>query len=101
MKDRGLAFGVIGLGNIGGNLVAQALEKGLRVVGYDKREPPQPLIAAGMERIARVEGLHDHLARPRTVFLYLPARPIVDAVLEDLTSYLEPDDLVVDGGNSY
>jgi 6-phosphogluconate dehydrogenase len=40
------------------------------------------------------------LAKPRAVWLMVPAAA-VDKVLDDLTSLLEPGDIVVDGGNSY
>ncbi len=40
------------------------------------------------------------LAGPRAVWLMVPAAA-VDNVLDDLTSFLEPGDIVVDGGNSY
>ncbi len=64
------AFGMIGLGRMGGNLARQALEKGMRVV-------------------------------VRAVFLYVPAGPRVDALLDDLARHLEPGDVIADGGNSY
>lgn len=71
MTDTSREFGVIGLGNIGGNLTAQALDKRFRVVGYDKREAPQHLLAAGLEAAQGVSDFRDKLARPRAIFLYL------------------------------
>jgi len=41
------AFGVVGLGKMGGNLAMQALEKGMRVVGLIQGNPPAELLAAG------------------------------------------------------
>ncbi len=35
------------------------------------------------------------------MFLYVPAGPPVDAVLDDIVPHLDTDDIVVDGGNSY
>lgn len=95
------AFGIIGLGTMGGNLATQALEKDLRVVGYARRGPPQALTDAGLERADGIEEFRDKLSRPRLVFLYVPAGPAVDSVLDELAQSLEPGDVVVDGGNSY
>jgi 6-phosphogluconate dehydrogenase len=94
-------FGVVGLGNIGGNLTAQALEKGCRVIGYDKRETPQNLVDAGMVSIPDISGFGQELSRPRVVFLYVPAGPVVDSILGDIERHLDQGDVVVDGGNSY
>lgn len=38
MDDKKKMFGIIGLGKMGGNLALQAIEKGYRVAGTDKRE---------------------------------------------------------------
>jgi 6-phosphogluconate dehydrogenase len=101
MAGSGRGFGIVGLGNIGGNLAAQALARGFRVVGHDTREPDRALCEAGLEWAGRLEALRDRLTRPRAVFLYVPAGPIVDSVLDALAQVLEPGDVVVDGGNSY
>jgi 6-phosphogluconate dehydrogenase len=101
MAEARKEFGVVGLGNIGGNLTAQALEKGCRVVGYDKREAPQNLVDAGMVSIPDISGFRQELSRPRVIFLYVPAGPVVDSILGDLERHLDRGDVVVDGGNSY
>jgi 6-phosphogluconate dehydrogenase len=48
-----------------------------------------------------INGLGTLLPPARIVFLYIPAGPVVDSVLEQLGSVLSPGDIVVDGGNSY
>ena len=95
------AFGIVGLGNIGGNLAAQALARGFRVVGYDRRQPDPALVEAGLEWAGRLSVLAGGLAAPRAVLLYVPAGPVVDSVLDELIEVLEPGDVVADGGNSY
>ncbi len=94
-------FGVIGLGRIGGGLAHQALEKGLRVVGASRSGAPEDLVKAGLVEIKDFGGFRTSLAAPRAVFLYVPAGPAVDGILESLREALEPGDVVVDGGNSY
>lgn len=82
MTDTTREFGVIGLGNLGGNLTVQALEKRFRVVGYDKREAPKHLLAAGLEAAKGVSEFRHKLTRPRAIFLYPPAGRVVQAIAE-------------------
>jgi 6-phosphogluconate dehydrogenase len=94
-------FGVIGLGRIGGGLAHQALEKGLRVVGASRSGAPRDLVKAGLVEIRDFAAFREKLRAPRAVFLYVPAGPAVDKLLEQLGEALEAGDVVVDGGNSY
>lgn len=94
-------FGVVGLGRMGANLVLQALEKGMQVVGFDVKKVPEELVRAGVIEVQGVEGFRQNLAAPRAVFMYIPAGPAVDRVTESLVPHLERGDIVVDGGNSY
>jgi 6-phosphogluconate dehydrogenase len=94
-------FGLVGLGRMGGSLALQALEKGLRVVGYDPKTPPPSIVEAGLVRVDAPGELRDALRPPRAVFVYVPAGPVVDRVLEQLLGAVEPGDVIVDGGNSY
>lgn len=94
-------LGIIGLGRMGGGLARQALEKGIRVVGMDATGAPDALVHAGLHEVQAYDGLRKALARPRAVFVYVPAGEIVDEVLEALARALEPGDVIADGGNSY
>ena len=94
-------FGVIGLGRMGGNLARQALGKGMRVVGLTLEGAPADLLRAGLVEIHAQADFRARLAPPRAVFLYIPAGPVVDVVLDELAQHLEPGDIIADGGNSY
>ena len=101
MKDEIREFGVIGLGKMGGGLALQALGKGLRVVGHDTGPVSGELQAAGLDQAADMAALCRKLKPPRIIFLYVPAGPVVDTVIDTLSDHLAPGDIVVDGGNSY
>ena len=94
-------YGVVGLGLMGGNLARQALEKGIRVVGHTLEGAPPDMLEAGLEEAASLQDLKDNLSVPRAVFLYVPAGPVVDKLLDDLAAILDEGDVIVDGGNSY
>ena len=94
-------FGVVGLGRIGGGLALQALGKGMRVAGFTLGGAGQELLRAGLEEVRDLSGFRETLAAPRRIFLYTPAGPGVDDLLDRLAPVLEPEDILVDGGNSY
>ncbi len=94
-------FGVVGLGRMGGDLALQALEKGMRVVGSTRKGAPDDILGAGLVEVGSLEEFKARLATPRVVFLYIPAGPPVDQVLDALAEQLDEGDILVDGGNSY
>ena len=101
MTDVKHEFGVVGLGRMGGDLALQALGKGMRVVGFTRGGAPDEMLGAGLSDIGSLEEFKAQLAAPRVVFLYVPAGPVVDQVLDDLAEGLDEGDILVDGGNSY
>jgi 6-phosphogluconate dehydrogenase len=94
-------FGVIGLGRMGGNLARQALTKGMHVVGLTLEGAPADLVRAGLVEVRSSADFRAKLAPPRAVFLYIPAGPAVDKLIDELAPRLERGDIIVDGGNSY
>jgi 6-phosphogluconate dehydrogenase len=97
-----IALGLVGLGKMGGNMARRLARAGILVHGVD------PLIG-GDDPLAREPGITLHaglaqavaaLARPRTVWLMLPAGPVTERAVGELEAGLDADDLVVDGGNA-
>ncbi len=94
-------IGVVGLGRMGGGLALQARERGIKVVGYDAQALRPELAATGVIDVPDLSGLRRELSQPRAIFLYIPAGPAVDELLDQLAPELEPGDVIVDGGDSY
>ena len=101
MTDVKREFGVVGLGRMGGGLALQAREKGIRVVGFDPAGLRPELEAAGVVGIKRIAEFAKALEAPRVVFAYIPAGPMVDTLIDELSGQLDRGDIIVDGGNSY
>ncbi len=101
MKDVNREFGVVGLGRIGGGLALQARGKGIKVVGFDPAGLRNELKQAGVVEAKQLSVLKTGLRAPRAVFVYIPAGPTIDTLLDELAGVLEPGDVIVDGGNSY
>lgn len=94
-------FGVIGLGKMGGGLAAQALDKRYEVVGFDPGGISRELRDAGIIGVTSLSELTANLPAPRKILIYVPAGPVVDDVLDELSRILQPGDIIADGGNSY
>ncbi|MGH3149101.1 MAG: NAD(P)-binding domain-containing protein, partial [Rubrobacter sp.] len=101
MTEARKEYGVVGLGRMGGNLARQALDKGIRVVGFTRHSAPSDMVEAGLVEVHSYEDLKAQLTAPRVIFVYIPAGPAVDKVFDGLAEELDPGDILVDGGNSY
>src|SRR5437667_120852 len=96
-----MQVGMIGLGRMGANMVRRLLRGGHECVVHDvSPEAVQALAREGAVGAVSLDDLAARLAKPRVVWLMVPAA-VVDATLRDLVSRLAGGDVVVDGGNSY
>src|SRR5262245_3696277 len=96
-----MQLGMVGLGRMGANMVRRAVKAGHDCVVFDRS--PQAVEALAKERAIGAASLADlvkKLARPRAVWLMVPAAA-VDATIADLAPALEEGDILIDGGNSY
>ncbi|MFH5797332.1 phosphogluconate dehydrogenase (NAD(+)-dependent, decarboxylating) [Haladaptatus sp. CMAA 1911] len=97
-----MQLGVIGLGRMGRIVVDRTLAAGHDIVAYDvAEEAVESAAEAGAQPADSVADLAEQLGEEKRIWLMVPAGEPVDAALEDLEPYLDGDDVVVDGGNSY
>lgn len=101
MADVKREMGIVGLGRMGANLSLQALEKNIRIVGFDIKGIPDELPRAGMVSVGSLAEFRRELSSPRPILLYVPAGPTVDRLIGDLLPCLDEEDIIVDAGNSY
>src|SRR5438067_5873973 len=96
-----MQLGMVGLGRMGANMVRRLLKGGHDCVVFDMS--PQAVAEMTAERAVGAASLADlvrKLEKPRAVWLMVPAAA-VDHTISDLLPALEPDDILIDGGNSY
>lgn len=88
---------------MGRNMVLRLLEKGHRVVAFDKiKASADALAARGAVAAASPAGMAQSLKKPRVLWLMVPAgKPVDEVMFQNLLPYLESEDIVIDGGNSY
>ena len=96
-----MQLGMIGLGRMGANMVRRLLKGGHECVVFDmSAKAVAELVAEKAIGSASLAEFAKTLAKPRAVWLMVPAG-VVDKSIADLLPHLEPGDILIDGGNSY
>src|SRR5229473_4667007 len=96
-----MQLGMIGLGRMGANMVRRLSRAGHECVVYDVSTPAvQALTREGATGAASLAAFVQALAKPRAVWLMVPAA-VVEPTLAKLVPLLERDDVIIDGGNSH
>ena len=99
-------FGLIGLGVMGENLVLNAERNGFSSVVYNRTRQKTDEFMAGRGAGKQIQPAYtlqefvDKLERPRRILMMVKAGGAVDAVIDQISPYLETGDLLIDGGNS-
>jgi 6-phosphogluconate dehydrogenase len=98
-----MQIGMIGLGRMGGNMVRRLMKAGHQCVVYTRSADSRAEFAKeGATAAASVEDLVRRLEdRPRAVWSMLPAGDVTEGTVKTLAGLLEPDDIIIDGGNSF
>jgi 6-phosphogluconate dehydrogenase len=96
-----MQLGMIGLGRMGSNMVRRLMKGGHQCVVFDRSaKAVQDLVQEKVTGSDSPANLVKGLAKPRAIWLMVPAA-VVDQSIADLLPHLEPDDILIDGGNSY
>jgi 6-phosphogluconate dehydrogenase len=97
-----MQIGVIGLGRMGGNICRRLMKAGHACVVFDVNAKPREALAKeGATAAPSLEQVVKALEKPRAVWVMLPAGPVTDETVDKLGELLEPDDIIIDGGNSF
>jgi len=94
-------LGMIGLGRMGASLVRRLAKDGHKCVVYDVSPAvANKLAGRGVRRCASIDELVAKLAKPRAVWVMVPAG-VTGKTVEQLASRMDAGDIIIDGGNSY
>lgn len=105
-------IGLIGLGVMGKSLSRNLAQKGFKVSLYNRHvEGKEENVAVDFQKSHQelqdaqpfddLSAFVQSIDTPRKIILMVNAGPTVDLVLDDLKELLDPEDIVIDGGNSH
>ena len=100
------SFGVIGLAVMGENLALNVERNGFPISVYNRTaEKTRDFMekrtsGKNVKATYSLEEFVSSLERPRRILVMVKAGKPVDAVIEQLRPLLDPDDMIIDGGNS-
>ena len=107
MDDAQFDFAIVGLGVMGSNLLLNLADHGYAVLGYDNNPDKttalekQALANTKVKGVNTVHELVQLLKVPRKIMMLVPAGKPVDDVINNLSAFVEPGDIILDGGNSH
>ncbi len=100
-------IGVVGLAVMGKNLALNIESRGYSVAvfnrSYEKTEEFLQNEAVGKNFVGAktIEEFVNSLEKPRKILLMVKAGPATDATIDSLKPYLEENDILIDGGNTF
>jgi 6-phosphogluconate dehydrogenase len=97
-----MQLGMIGLGRMGANMVRRLAAQGHECVVFDTSPKAVEDLAKekGVSGSTSVEDFVGKLAKPRAVWMMIPAG-VVEKMIAEIAPHLEAGDILIDGGNSY
>jgi len=98
-----MQIGVIGLGRMGANISRRLMKAGHHCVVFDtSAKPGEALAKLGATAVRTLEAVVKALPEtPRIVWVMLPEGAVTEETVMRLGDLLKPDDIIIDGGNSF
>ncbi len=97
-----MQLGMVGLGRMGANMVRRLLRGGHKCVVFARNaDNVKQLASEGAVGATSLVDFVRYLRKPRVAWIMIPAGDATEQVVMDLAALMEPDDTIIDGGNSY
>ena len=88
-----MKIGFIGLGKMGARMVIKLQREGHEVVAWNRSDHK-------LKNVETLEELIRSLEKPRIVWTMVTAGEATQNILDELSKFVEKDDIIIDGGNS-
>lgn len=99
-----MKLAIIGMGRMGANIARRLARDGHHIIAYN-RTPKKAFQLAkeepNIKAIRRLEEVKKELAKPRIIWVMLPAGDATERMINTLSRILSAGDTIVDGGNSH
>jgi 6-phosphogluconate dehydrogenase len=97
-----MQIGLVGLGRMGANMVRRLQKDGHTCAVFDlSPESVKKMAAEGATGATSLEDLVQKLAKPRAVWVMVPAGKATESTVQTLAAAMEAGDTIIDGGNSF
>src|SRR5512138_100244 len=97
-----MQLGMIGLGRMGANMARRLMRGGHSCVVYDRSaDAVKALTSEGANGVDSIAAMISEMAKPRHIWIMVPAGAPTEQTVHELGDMLEPGDAIIDGGNSY
>ncbi len=96
-----MEIGFIGLGKMGMNMITRLRQDNHRVVVFDRAQNAVTQAeGTGAIGASSLQDLVSKLAKPCAVWVMVPSGTPTEETIQALSNILEPDDVIIDGGNT-
>jgi 6-phosphogluconate dehydrogenase len=97
-----MKLGFVGLGKMGGNMVQRLLMNGHQIVAYARTaETVKRIEEKGAVGASSLQDMVNKLEAPRIIWLMVPSGNATEETIHKLSAFLEKNDILIDGGNSF
>jgi len=93
---------IIGLGKMGSNMARRLINDGHEIIGFNRTPQVTNEMAEedGLIPAFSIEETVEKLSSPKVVWIMVPAGDPTEDTIDALSSLLEKEDIIIDGGNS-
>ena len=105
-----MQLGFIGLGKMGTRMVEKLLRDGHTIIGWNRSKDivdqfkltlVDAKIGESFVSVDDIRSLVTGLQTPRVIWMMLPAGDVTQSILDEIVQYVEPGDIIIDGGNAF
>jgi 6-phosphogluconate dehydrogenase len=97
-----MEIGFVGLGKMGKGIVLHLLEQKVKVVVWNRSEDDvKEVVKFGAIAAQNHKDLVNKLKSPRIIWIMVPQGQPVDEMIKELIPFINKNDLIIDGGNSF